>query len=89
MALRYLMKPARKEKLWSVLDRAVEKLSKNEKVLNFETGGNGYECVCIDRSAWQHENQCSLSGENIRIPGHSQFYGPGQSDHRKASRPSV
>ena len=38
-ALHYLMKPVRREKLFSVLDRAVEKLSKNEKVLNFETGG--------------------------------------------------
>ena len=38
-ALHYLMKPVREEKLFSVLDRAVEKLSKNEKVLNFEFGG--------------------------------------------------
>lgn len=38
-ALHYLMKPLKKEKLISVLDRAVEKLSKNEKVLYFETGG--------------------------------------------------
>ena len=38
-ALHYLMKPVREEKLFSVLDRAVEKLSKNEKVLNFEIGG--------------------------------------------------
>ena len=38
-ALHYLMKPVREEKLFSVLDRAVVKLSKNEKVLNFEIGG--------------------------------------------------
>ncbi|MCI5648566.1 MAG: LytTR family DNA-binding domain-containing protein [Fusicatenibacter sp.] len=38
-ALHYLMKPVREEKLFSVLERAVEKLSKNEKVLNFEIGG--------------------------------------------------
>lgn len=38
-ALHYLMKPVKENKLWSVLDRAVEKLSKNEKVLTFETGG--------------------------------------------------
>lgn len=38
-ALHYLMKPVKEEKLSSVLDRAVEKLSKNEKVLNFEIGG--------------------------------------------------
>lgn len=37
-ALHYLMKPVREEKLFSVLDRAAEKLSKNEKVLNFEIG---------------------------------------------------
>lgn len=37
-ALHYLMKPVKQEKLFSVLDRAVEKLSKNEKVLNFEIG---------------------------------------------------
>ena len=38
-ALHYLMKPVKKEKLLSVLDRAVEKLSKNEKMINMELGG--------------------------------------------------
>lgn len=38
-ALHYLMKPVKEEKLFSVLDRAAEKLSKNEKVLHFEAGG--------------------------------------------------
>lgn len=38
-ALHYLMKPVKEEKLFSVLDRAVEKLAKNEKVLNIESGG--------------------------------------------------
>lgn len=38
-ALHYLMKPVREEKLFSVLDRAAEKLARNEKVLTFETGG--------------------------------------------------
>ncbi len=38
-ALHYLMKPVREEKLCSVLDRAIEKFAKNEKILNFETGG--------------------------------------------------
>lgn len=37
-ALHYLMKPVDSKKLFSVLDRAVEKLAKNEKVLNFEIG---------------------------------------------------
>lgn len=38
-ALHYLLKPVGEEKLYSVLDRAAEKLAKNEKVLHFETGG--------------------------------------------------
>ena len=38
-ALHYLMKPVKEEKLFSVLSRAAEKLSKNEKVLNFEIKG--------------------------------------------------
>ena len=38
-ALHYLVKPVKKEKLFSVLDRAAEKLMRNEKVLNFEVGG--------------------------------------------------
>ncbi|MDM8200169.1 LytR/AlgR family response regulator transcription factor [Allofournierella massiliensis] len=38
-ALHYLMKPVREEKLCSVLDRAAEKISKNEKVLTLETCG--------------------------------------------------
>lgn len=35
-ALHYLMKPIKEDKLCSVLNRAAEKLSKNEKVLTFE-----------------------------------------------------
>lgn len=38
-ALHYLMKPVQVEKLYAVLSRAVEKLAKNEKILNFEIGG--------------------------------------------------
>jgi DNA-binding LytR/AlgR family response regulator len=38
-ALHYLMKPVKEEKLSSVLDRAADKLSKNERVLTFEVGG--------------------------------------------------
>lgn len=37
-ALHYLMKPVKEEKLFSVLDRAAEKLEKNEKVLVFNMG---------------------------------------------------
>lgn len=38
-ALHYLMKPVKEEKLYSVLNRGVEKISKNEKILNFEISG--------------------------------------------------
>ena len=38
-ALHYLMKPVNEEKLCSVLDRASEKLLRNEKILIFEIGG--------------------------------------------------
>lgn len=38
-ALHYLMKPVREDKLHSVLERAAEKLAKNEKVLHLEIGG--------------------------------------------------
>lgn len=38
-ALHYLMKPIREEKLCEVLNRAVEKVSKNEKILHFDLGG--------------------------------------------------
>ena len=37
-ALHYLIKPVREEKLFAVLDRAAEKLRKNEKFLSFEIG---------------------------------------------------
>lgn len=38
-ALHYLVKPVKEEKLCVVLDRAAEKLAKNEKVLHFEVSG--------------------------------------------------
>ena len=38
-ALHYLMKPVREEKLFSVLDRAAQKVAKNERVLHLLTGG--------------------------------------------------
>ena len=38
-ALHYLMKPVKKEKLFSVLDRAADKVQKNETVLHLESGG--------------------------------------------------
>lgn len=39
-ALHYLMKPVKEEKLFAVLDRAAQKLAKNEKVLHFDLGGD-------------------------------------------------
>ena len=38
-ALHYLLKPVKEEKLRAVLDRAAEKLEKNEKVLHLSHGG--------------------------------------------------
>lgn len=38
-ALHYLMKPVKEEKLRSVLERAAEKVCKNERVLHFQVGG--------------------------------------------------
>ena len=38
-ALHYRMKPVKEEKLRSVLDRAAEKITKNERILHFEAGG--------------------------------------------------
>lgn len=38
-ALHYLMKPVKEDKFFSVLNRAVEKLSRNERVLIFENSG--------------------------------------------------
>lgn len=43
-ALHYLMKPVKEEKLFSVLNRAAEKIQKNERLLVLETGG---ELVCL------------------------------------------
>ena len=42
--LHYLMKPVKEEKLCSVLDRATEKLVRNEKVLNL--GRAEKWCAC-------------------------------------------
>ena len=38
-ALHYLIKPIKEEKLYSVLERATEKISKNERVMYLEIGG--------------------------------------------------
>lgn len=41
-ALNYLMKPIKEEKLFSVLDKAKEKLAKNERVVTLEANGQYY-----------------------------------------------
>lgn len=38
-ALHYLMKPVKQEKLWSVLDRAMDKWKQNERCLNLDLSG--------------------------------------------------
>lgn len=38
-ALHYLMKPVKQEKLFSVFDRAADKLKKNERILTFDLSG--------------------------------------------------
>ena len=43
-ALHYLLKPVVEEKLFAVLDRAVEKLKRNERILTFDLG---YESVRV------------------------------------------
>ncbi len=45
-ALHYLMKPVKEEKLFSVLERAIEKISKNDVVLNMDSA-NGMVRVPI------------------------------------------
>lgn len=41
-ALHYLLKPVRKEQLFGVLDRAVDRLKKNEKEVVLKSGGEAY-----------------------------------------------
>lgn len=43
-ALHYLVKPVEKEKLFQTLDRAIDKLKKNEKVIHLEISG---EILCL------------------------------------------
>lgn len=68
-ALHYLMKPVREEKLFAVLDRAVEKLRKDERVLVFEIGGELvrvpiYQIRFID----VHQNYATIhAAEDYRV----------------------
>lgn len=43
-ALHYLMKPVKQDKLFEVLNRAIEKISKNERILYLDISG---EMICV------------------------------------------
>lgn len=63
-ALHYLMKPVNEEKLFSVLDRAVEKIKQNERCLNLEMSGEMvripfYEIRYLD----VHQNYVTIHGK--------------------------
>lgn len=60
-ALHYLVKPLREEKLFSVLNRAAEKLRKNEKVLHLEISGEMVR-LPIHRIRW-----AEVSGNYVTI----------------------
>lgn len=68
-ALHYLMKPVGEEKLFSVLDRAADKLRRDERVLVFEVGGELvrvpiYQIRYIDI----HQNYATVhAGEEYRV----------------------
>jgi DNA-binding LytR/AlgR family response regulator len=63
-ALHYLMKPVSKEKLFSVLDRAIEKHKQNERLLNLKLSGEMvrlpfYEIRYLD----VHQNYVTIHGK--------------------------
>ena len=60
-ALHYLMKPLNENKLFSVLDRAAEKLQKNEKVLHLELSGEMVR-LPVHRIRW-----AEVSGNYVTI----------------------
>ena len=60
-ALHYLMKPLDESKLFSVLDRAAEKLQKNEKVLHLELSGEMVR-LPVHRIRW-----AEVSGNYVTI----------------------
>lgn len=66
-ALHYLMKPVKKEKLFEVLNRAMEKLEKNERLLTLELSG---EMVRIPL----HEiHYLDVNGNYVTIHGKSDY----------------
>lgn len=68
-ALHYLMKPVKSEKLFSVLDRAVENLRKNEQMLTLEAAGEMFRIpVCQIRYAEVHLNYITIyAKENVTV----------------------
>lgn len=68
-ALHYLMKPVKEEKLWEVLDRAAQKLAKNEKILNLESSGGIYRIPVYQiRYAEVYGNYVTIhAAEEIRV----------------------
>ena len=69
-ALHYLMKPVKPDKLYAVLDRALEKSKQNERCLNLELGGElvripFYEIRYLD----VHQNYVTIHGKSIGILG--------------------
>lgn len=67
-ALHYLLKPVKEEKLFAVLDRAVGRLSKNERMLNLETGGEMFRIpVCQIRYIDVHGNYATIHAREDHI----------------------
>ena len=66
-ALHYLMKPVGEEKLCSVLDRAVEKLRKDEKTLTVESGGATVR-IPVRQIRW-----ASVFGNYVTIYGKAEY----------------
>jgi len=63
-ALHYLMKPVREEKLKEVLNRAKEKLKKNERVLNVEIAGEMVRIPCYEiRYLEVRQNYVTIHGK--------------------------
>lgn len=68
-ALHYLMKPVKEEKLREVLDRAAQKLTKNEKILNLESSGRIYRIPVYQiRYAEVYGNYVTIhAAEEVRV----------------------
>ncbi len=64
-ALHYLMKPVNLDKLFSVLDRAVERLKQNQRCLNLELSGATVRIPLYDiRYLDVHQNYVTIHADN-------------------------